>query len=985
MSRRGKTIRDADAEDEEENQYATGGNTLEDLDKEYPNRPKNHSRTLLFSEIFKHLFNPLIEKKVQPGNPRAKARSRVPSRQSQQEQRRNTIERFISRWRAEVGDDFYPALRLIIPGQDGDRGVYGLKESNIGKLLVKLMMIDKNSDDAQKVLQWKLPGQSRVNGMAGDFAGRCFEVLSKRPMRTEVGDMTIVDVNVMLDKLSAASGEGEQLPVFETFYQRMNPEELMWLIRIILKQMKIGATEKTLLNMWHPDAERLFNVSSSLRRVCWELFDPTFRLEEDETNITLMQCFQPQLADFQTSGTFSKMVDALIGAKRSEGSEYWIQEKLDGERMQLHMIEDKGIAGGKRFRFWSRKVKDYTYLYGEGFRDPRSALTRHLKDAFALGVRNIILDGEMITWDMEKDKILKFGTLKTAALSEQKKLYDESGNRPLFRVFDILYLNDQPLNRYTLRDRQNALDKAVLGVHRRLEIHGHIKAHSPDEIEPKLRKVIEESSEGLVLKNPDSVYSLNARNSDWIKVKPDYFNSYGENVDVVIIGGYYGSGRRGGGLSSFLCGLRVTDNDIANGANPEKCLAFLKVGGGFRAEDYAQIRHHTEGKWVDWDPKHPPTEYLELGGDRHQAEKPDVWIRPSDSVVIEVKGASAELTSSFATKYTLRFPRFKGLRLDRRWDSSLNWEQFLELKARVDGENKEKQMTQDSRRRAKKRVKTEVVITGQDAAPAVFDGPRTKLFEGLEFCVLTDSTQPKKTKTRLESLIKENGGNVSQRALTRGSMILIGEKKVVKVASLIKSDDEVTIVKPTWILDCITSKFLLPDEPGHLFHATAAKKALAQETVDKFGDSYVRDVDLTELRALLKDIPKKEDMDEPFNKHQFLSRLEEQGHDFGGLKGHLFKGLYVYFALSKDLDLVTALKMKNWIRFGGGRLAEHLDDESLTHVVVLANDEESERKMAADARSAVSGRRPVPNVVPMQWLEDCWKNSTLVDEQRYGL
>lgn len=83
--------------------------------------------------------------------------------------------------------------------------------------------------------------------------------------------------------------------------------------------------------------------------------------------------------------------------------------------MQLHMINDDEIPGGKKFGFWSRKAKDYTYLYGNGFEDPNSALTRHLKDAFDEGVENIVLDGEMITWDPEQDAMVPFGYVHLGA------------------------------------------------------------------------------------------------------------------------------------------------------------------------------------------------------------------------------------------------------------------------------------------------------------------------------------------------------------------------------------------------------------------------------------------------------------------------------------------------------------------------------------------------------------------------------------------
>jgi DNA ligase 4 len=950
----------------------------------YPNRPRNHSKTFLFSELFTNLFNPLNENKNQPGGPtiaRRKVGPHGPSKPSPQEQRRNIIERFMSRWRNEVGDDFYPAIRLIIPDKDRDRGVYGLKENAIGKLLVKLMKIDKNSEDGYNLLHWKLPGQTTASRMAGDFAGRCFEVLSKRPMRISVGDMRIAEVNKLLDQLAGSSGELENLEVFEIFYERMNAEELMWLIRIILKQMKVGASERTLLDLWHPDGEALFSVSSSLRRVCWELYDPSVRLEQEDTGVSLMQCFQPQLAQFQIGGSFQKMVDYLRPTE--EDPEYWIEEKLDGERMQMHMMEDPGTPGGRRFCFWSRKAKDYTYLYGKGFNDENAALTRHLKDAFAPGVRNLILDGEMITWDPEVDKIMPFGTLKTAALSEQKNPYNATGPRPLFKVFDLLYLNDQLLTRYTLRDRHKALERAVPGVHRRLEIHEYESASSVDAIEPLLRKVVAEASEGLVLKNPRSMYRLNSRNDDWLKVKPEYMSEFGESLDCVVIGGYYGSGRRGGTLSAFLCGLRVSENHIRAGANPEKCFSFFKVGGGLKAEDYAEIHHRLEDKWIEWDSKKPPSEYIELaGGERLQYEKPDVWIRPKDSIVIEAKASSVGPSESFATGLTLRFPRFRSLRLDKNWDQALNFDEFTELRNKVEEEAKEKTMSVEVRKRAK-RVKRDLIIAGQDEALVQLKGPKTKVFEGLEFCVLSDSLKPtKKTKSQLEALIKENGGRISQRAAPETGMILIADKKVIKVASLIKGG-ECDVVRPKWLYDCLaqgSESFLLPYEESHLFHATEQMKKIAEQNSDQFGDSYARNLDVEELTEILEAMPKREISGEMFNQQEFLDELEEHGHGLGRLSGHSFQQCVVYFYFNV-LEGMKLLKLRNYVRFGGGLVVEEVSDKSITHVVVLGEDVSG---VAGSIRNELGSRRKMPRIVSRKWVEDCWKEKTLVDEEAYS-
>ena len=743
-----------DAEAVRENTLMYGHD--DELNDKYPTRPLNMHKTLPFHTLFTELFDPLMDtqKRKQPAGPRRRAGPHGQSNLSPHEAKRNIIERFTANWRQQVGNDFYPAMRLIIPDKDRDRAMYGLKEKAIAKVLIKLTRIGKDSDDAKHMLNWKLPGQLG-NGSAysaGDFAGRCYEVLSPRQFKTEYSDMSIAEVNNALDKLSQVGAEDEQVKIFQRFYRRMNAEEMTWLIRIILRQMKIGATEKTFLDIWHPDAETLFNISSNLRRVCWELWDPETRLAGEDTGLSLMQCFQPQLAQFQDKvGSFEKLVTRFQADPDDDA--FWIEEKLDGERMQLHMIEDPDAPGGRSFGFWSRKAKDYAYLYGRHFDgDEAGALTRFIKDAFEKNVRNIILDGEMITWDMETDHIVGFGTLKTAAISEKEnKTNKDTGQRPLFRVFDCVYLNDKLLTQYTLRVRRRALESAVKGVHRRLEIHPYIEARSHTEIEPALRKVVAESSEGLVLKNPRSMYCLNQRNNDWMKVKPEYMSEFGESLDCVVVGGYFGSGHRGGAHSSFLCALLLDKNAKPGDEKYQRCWSFFKVGGGFSRDDYAAVRGRTEGKWHDWDPRRPPP-FIELGGheQNRQHERPDQWIKPSDSVVLECKAASVEGSDKFRFQFTLRFPRFKLLRVDKRWDQALSIQEFFEVKANVETQKAEKDKEfkiEQSRRKKARTTKKPLTVVGNDTVTTPYAGPESKVFDGLSFYIMTEQNHPsKKTK-----------------------------------------------------------------------------------------------------------------------------------------------------------------------------------------------------------------------------------------------
>ena len=64
----------------------------------------------------------------------------------------------------------------------------------------------------------------------------------------------------------------------------------------------------------------------------------------------------------------------------------------------------------------------------------------------------------------------------------------------------------------------------------------------------------------------------------------------------------------------------------------------------------------------------PPVFRLAMPGYK---EKPDLWIRPEDSIVIEVKAAEISPSKCYAVNYTLRFPRVVRVRKDKNWSVSL--------------------------------------------------------------------------------------------------------------------------------------------------------------------------------------------------------------------------------------------------------------------------------------------------------------------------
>jgi DNA ligase 4 len=108
---------------------------------------------------------------------------------------------------------------------------------------------------------------------------------------------------------------------------------------------------------------------------------------------------------------------------------FYMEEKVDGERIQMHMDNY-----GATLRFYSRKAKDYTYLYGNSFEDTTGSLSKHLKQVISPKVKNCILDGEMVAWDPQEGVIVAFGTLKTAALNEKR---DAGLTRPMCKLLCV--------------------------------------------------------------------------------------------------------------------------------------------------------------------------------------------------------------------------------------------------------------------------------------------------------------------------------------------------------------------------------------------------------------------------------------------------------------------------------------------------------------------------------------------------------------------
>jgi DNA ligase-1 len=111
----------------------------------------------------------------------------------------------------------------------------------------------------------------------------------------------------------------------------------------------------------------------------------------------------------------------------------------------------------------------------------------------------------------------------------------------------------------------------------------------------------------------DSSYEPSKRSRNWLKVKKDYVNGLGDSLDLVVIGGYLGRGKRTGAYGGYL--LACYDPDR------EEYQSICKLGTGFSDDDLAKHYHFFKDHIID----SPPSYY---NVSENPNIKPDVWFEP---------------------------------------------------------------------------------------------------------------------------------------------------------------------------------------------------------------------------------------------------------------------------------------------------------------------------------------------------------------------
>ncbi|KAF9352127.1 hypothetical protein BGX26_010001 [Mortierella sp. AD094] len=511
----------------------------------------------------------------------------------------------------------------------------------------------------------------------GDLGIIAMNSRSNQPTMFKPKALTIPHVFKTLKDIASLSGNSSQkqkVDKIKLLLVSCRNKEAKYLMRSLEGKLRIGLAERTVvvalaqaIVLSRPDIKKLSKeklqveleeAASVVKSVyselpCYDLIVPAL-LKSDIKGLKEACKLTPGIPLKPMLAHPTKALTDILD--RFENIAFTCEYKYDGERAQIHKLDDGGM------RIYSRNSENMSTKYPD-------VMERLGKFAKA-GTNSFVLDCEAVAWDREQKCILPFQVLSTRKRKDVKE--EDIKVQVCIFAFDLLYLNGESLLREPLARRRELLTDHFNEVDGEFAFAKSMNSAQIEDIQTFLDQSVADNCEGLMVKTlngDEATYEPSKRSRNWLKVKKDYLSGVGDSIDLVVIGAYTGRGKRTGVYGGYL--LACYDPDR------EEYQSICKIGTGFSEQDledhYKELREH-----VIPDPK----SYYVLG----EGNKPDVWFAPvrvweikcADLSVSPVYKAAVGIVDS--TKgISLRFPRFIRIRDDKQPENATSSEQIAEM------------------------------------------------------------------------------------------------------------------------------------------------------------------------------------------------------------------------------------------------------------------------------------------------------------------
>ncbi len=305
-------------------------------------------------------------------------------------------------------------------------------------------------------------------------------------------------------------------------------------------------------------------------------------------------------------------------AFRIVGSPAAFEYKYDGFRVMVNKTENGDV------NIFTRALENVT----EQFPEIVDYVNTNIKGS------DFILDCEAVGFDSVTGNYTDFQAIsqrirrKYEIAKIQKKLPIE------LTIFDIVFLNGESLINKKFIERRKILERIVKEEKKKIVLSKEIITSDSVEVEKFYDEALSDNQEGLMGKRLDAPYKPGARIGYAVKLKPK-----DSDFDLVITGAEWGTGKRGGWLTSYDVSCRNDNGELLGVGKVSTGLKEIREEG-FSFEEMTDILKKIILK----------------------SDGMHILVKPK--VVLSVQFQNIQKSPTNSSGFALRFPRILRLRTD---------------------------------------------------------------------------------------------------------------------------------------------------------------------------------------------------------------------------------------------------------------------------------------------------------------------------------
>jgi DNA ligase 1 len=456
------------------------------------------------------------------------------------------------------------------------------------------------------------PEFRRIATSHGDAGKTALEALEGR---TIPEPFALAESRELFDTLHKTRGPLGKTELLQKRLARLSAREGQYLVKILTGDLRIGLREGLVEEAIAAAFSSPIDDVKEANMLLGDLGQAAVLASKGELQSAELSLFRPIKSMLASPEPTAEAIWARFG-NADENKTVYVEDKFDGIRAQFH-------RGAGRVEIFSRDLRRMTDQFPE------------LGDQARQFKEEIILDGEIMAFEHGK-KLTFFDLQKRLGRKhEGADLFaTASADVPVvFVAFDLLWMNGESFLRRPLRERREALRGLKLpSGFQMAEVY---PAHSADEIETAFQQARRRFNEGLMVKDPESIYSPGRRGMFWFKLKKEL-----ATLDVVVVAAELGHGKRNHVLSDYTFAVR----DETSG----ELLTIGKAYSGLTDVEIAELTEHFKKQTIS-------------NRGRYREVKPDT--------VLEIAFDSIQPSTRHESGLALRFPRIKAIRRDKTVDA----------------------------------------------------------------------------------------------------------------------------------------------------------------------------------------------------------------------------------------------------------------------------------------------------------------------------